>query len=527
MSTELDATDPSPGPAKTPNLVALPPLESTGQKVKKYFLSFLVIALLTVPAFILRQALDTAAIAMFYLLALVGIAVWLGRGPAIMASFLGVLALDYFVNPPYFSFTITRFESWMTLFLMLVESLVISTLAARLKEQVDWAEERAVFASLLSDLGPTLDESEGENLFVEKVERYLSRTVKGRAWLLLADENRIFKPGPASREEGPGWEPQAAQWCLEKGQKTGLGHGPFFNSKFLYLPLGAPSRTLGVVVFDLHYHRKTLAPHHITRLDSFVGQVSSALERNNLFLQLEARRIDIENEKNRSALLSAVSHDLRTPLTAIKGAASSLMGDWILLNPKTRSQLSRMIYDEADRMNHLVQNLLDMTRLQATAPQLKKEWQSMEELVGAALDRLKARLADRAFSLELQPDLPLVLMDGLLVEHLLLNLLENALNHTPEGTPIRLSVEKSGEMVELKLSDLGPGIKLGEEKAIFEKFIKGYHGSHGGAGLGLSICRAIALAHGGTIEAQNRPEGGACFTVCLPTGGRPPAIQED
>ena len=342
----------------------------------KHLWAFLVVAAITVPGFLLRGYLDTSTIAMFYLLGVLGIAFWWGLGPSLAASFLSALALDYFISAPYFSFAISNPQGWATLLVMLVESLVISALAAKSREG-------------------------------------------------------------------------------------------------------------------------------------------------------EMHRIAAENEKNRSALLSAVSHDLRTPLTAIEGAATGLMEGGDFLPAQQRAGLARMIYEEAERMNRLVQNLLDMTRLQASAPQLRKEWQSMEELVGAALDRLKKRLEGRPFALNLQPSLPLILVDGLLVEQLLLNLLENALNHTPAGTPVQLSVKDIGGVLELEVADGGPGVKPGEEKAIFEKFIRGQYSTQGGAGLGLSICRAIAEAHGGVISAKNRPEGGASFLVFLPTGGVPPEVKED
>ena len=527
MAPEIEKPGMQPEPEKVFSPLPHPSRETTGEKLKKYLWSFLVIAALTVPGFLLRQTLDTAAIAMFYLLALVGIAVWFGRGPALVSSILGVLLLDYFINPPYFSFAITRFESWMTLLLMMVESLVISTLAARLKEQVTWARERAVFASLLSDLGATLAESGGDRLFVDRIERYLAQTVGVPTGVLLADEKGNLEFSRSAEGISFNWNRDAARWCLQNGRKTGLSNGAFFLVKDLYLPLCPHAQPLGVLAFTFRDSRKALTHYQLSRLESFAGQLASSLERNSLFRQVEAHRIEMETEKNRSALLSAVSHDLRTPLTAIKGAASSLMGNPKVISDEARSQLSHMIYDEAERMNRLVQNLLDMTRLQAAAPQLKKEWQSMEELVGAALDRLKGRLSNRPFALHLQPGLPLVLVDGLLVEQLLLNLLENALNHTPEGTSIELAVKSSNDAMELEISDRGPGIQAGEEKTIFEKFIRGYHGNHGGAGLGLSICRAIAQAHGGSIEAKNRPEGGASFLVRIPTGGLPPAVNED
>jgi K+-sensing histidine kinase KdpD len=352
------------------------PINGREPEWKKYLWSFLVIAALTVPGFLLRQILDPSTIGMFYLLGIVGISFWWGRGPALTSSFLGALFLDYFIIPPYYNLAVANPQSWMALFVMLVESLVISALAAKSR-------------------------------------------------------------------------------------------------------------------------------------------------------QAEEHRVAAEKEKNRSALLSAVSHDLRTPLTGIIGAASGLLADKGDLSVEERIQLTRSIYNEAERLKQLVQNLLDMTRLEAGSLEPKKEWHSMEELVGTAVNRLIPRLATHPLSLDLQPGLQLVLVDGLLMEQLLINLLENTVNHTPVETSIQLSVRELDGMMVLEVADRGPGLKPGEEKSIFEKFIRGYHSGSKGAGLGLAICQGIVQAHGGNIEASNREGGGALFTVRLPTGGRPPDIQEE
>ncbi len=276
--------------------------------LQNYFWSFLVVAAVTLPGYWLRQTLDTATIAMFYLLALVGVAFWLGRGPAIVASFLGVLALDYFINPPYFSFAITRFENWMTLILMLVESLVISTLAARLKEQVQWARESEAFTSLLYNLGPTLVEKKDEDRFLKTVETYLNSSVGAKVSVLWWIPGAVSRPRflPAESRED-----EAAHWAFANGRKTGLGYGSYPHSQKLYLPLGSAPRVLGVLTVDFHDPRKSFSANQLARMEGFAGQVASALERHFLFLRAEENRISAENEKNRSALLSAVSHDLK------------------------------------------------------------------------------------------------------------------------------------------------------------------------------------------------------------------------
>jgi two-component system sensor histidine kinase KdpD len=356
---------------------------------------------------------------------------------------------------------------------------------------------------------------------------HLGEAVGARVKILLTDpRGRLIHPhnDPKLFSEED-WS--SLQWVLSNRLKTGRDVNRRSQADGIYLPLIASQGLLGILAFYFPDNRAALSGEQMVRLETFASQVALALERNLLSRQAEDHRISAENEKNRSALLSAVSHDLRTPLTAIQGAAGSLLANDKILTAVEKAQLSQSIYEESDRMNRLVQNLLDMTRLESGALHLKKEWQSVEELVGAALDLLKGRFSNHPLALKLEPGLPLVLMDGLLMEQLLLNLLENALNHTPPGTPIELSAQRSGENLELEVSDRGPGLLPGEENSIFEKFNRGSQPGKSGVGLGLSICRGIANAHGGIVSASIRPGGGASFLARLPIGGKAPDMKEE
>ena len=217
--------------------------------------------------------------------------------------------------------------------------------------------------------------------------------------------------------------------------------------------------------------------------------------------------------------MSSVSHDLRTPLAAITGAASALLGKDISLSTHGRQELVRTIQEEAERLNQIIKNVLDMTRLEAKAISLKKEWQSIEEIVGVVLNRLSERLKGRQVNVNVPDGLPLVPFDPLLIEQTMMNLLDNAIKYTPEGTPIDLRARMDGDSLLFDIADHGPGIPDGEEEKIFEKFV---HGAGGGIGLGLAICQAIIGAHGGRIWAENRPGGGAVFRFTLPVGQQPP-----
>jgi len=262
----------------------------------------------------------------------------------------------------------------------------------------------------------------------------------------------------------------------------------------------------------------------------FVALVISGLNQR-VLAQAEAAtraQLQVETEQMRSSLLSSVSHDLRTPLAVVTGAASALLQDGV--DAATRRELSETILQEARRLERLLRNLLDMTRLEAGAVVVKKEWQPLEEVVGSALNRLEEALAGRPLSIALASDLPLVPLDAVLIQQLLINLLENALKYTPAGSPleIRASAVKASDGapgVELALADRGPGIPAGQELRIFDKFQR-LSGAEGvGVGLGLAICKAIAVAHGGTISVRNRAGGGAEFRLTLPVTGKPPTLE--
>lgn len=249
---------------------------------------------------------------------------------------------------------------------------------------------------------------------------------------------------------------------------------------------------------------------------------SVAVERERLAEEAHRARMQVETEQLRNALLSSVSHDLRTPLAVVTGAASTLLEE--TLEPSVRRELTDTILQEADRLNRLVQNLLDMTRLEAGALRVRKQWQSLEEVIGVALERVEKVLGDREVATSLPEDLPLVPLDSLLIEQVLVNLLENAAKYTPPKSPIRIAARVVDAGVEIEVSDRGPGITAGQEVLIFEKFHRA-RSDERGAGLGLTICRGIVVAHGGRIWAGSHEGGGASFRFTLPIEGEPPKLE--
>jgi two-component system sensor histidine kinase KdpD len=261
-------------------------------------------------------------------------------------------------------------------------------------------------------------------------------------------------------------------------------------------------------------------PDQFHYLEAFANQTAMAIERTFLAEETQRALLKAETESLRNTLLSSISHDLRTPLSAITGAVSTLLQKDLAITKDSRVELLQTIHEEAEHLNRIMRNVLDMTRLESGAITLKKEWQSLEEMVGMVLSRLAERLKEHPLTVNIPDDVPLVYCDGLLIGQVLTNLLENAVKYTPPGTPLELSVKVMAFDVVVELADRGPGILPGDEERIFEKFVRG-HGVGRGVGLGLTICRSIITAHGGIIWAQNRPEGGAVFRFTLPLEGQP------
>jgi len=262
-------------------------------------------------------------------------------------------------------------------------------------------------------------------------------------------------------------------------------------------------------------------------LETFANQIALVIERAKLAEEAQRAQVQAETERMRNALLSAVSHDLRTPLTAITGAASSLLQEPGSLPPASRQELLQAIYEEANRLDRLVKNLLDITRLEAGAVHLQKEWHPLEEIVGAALTRLEGRLRGRSVTTRFPPNLPLAPLDGVLIQQVVINLLENALKYSPPTAPIELSASATPEAIVFEIADRGPGLPHGDEQRIFDKFYRAGPARESGVGLGLTICRGIIEAHGGRIWAENRPSGGAVFRFTIPLEETQPNVEPE
>jgi two-component system sensor histidine kinase KdpD len=320
-----------------------------------------------------------------------------------------------------------------------------------------------------------------------------------------------------------------AQWVADHDQVAGAGTDTLPNATALFVPMTGSQRTVGAIGVRPADAQRFLDPEQRRLLETCASLIALSLERDLSVLEAHRAQMQVQAEQMRSSLLSSVSHDLRTPLAAIGGAASSLL-DQASLTPDARRELLQSIVDEAHRLARLVDNLLDMTRLESGSLAPKRQWQVLEEIVGSALHRLRRELAQHPVQVKIPADFPLLLVDGVLLAQVFFNLLENAARHTPAGAGIEVSARLVGQQAELRVADAGPGLPPGSEQRVFEKFYRGAASTadgRRGVGLGLAICQAIVQAHGGRIQAQNRREGGAEFVITLPCPEQAPQVALD
>jgi len=488
------------------------------------------VALCSGLAALMQHQFDLSNLAMVYLLGVVVTAIAFGRGPAIVAAVLSVGTFDFFFVPPRYTFRVSDTQYLVTFAVMLLVAAVIGTLTARLREQLESARLRERRTAALYRLSHELAAcASARDVLGVAVDR-IAEVFDGRTAILLPDEHdRVaVSAGDVGLFGGGEHERAVAQWTFGNAQPAGLGTPTLPAARGLHLPLVGSERVLGVLSFQPADQGPLRDPDRLRLLQAFASQTAIALERCELAEAAERARTQAEAERTRSALLSSVSHDLRTPLAAITGAATSLRDDDARLQPATRHELAETISHEAQRLNRLIGDLLDMTRVESGALRARKAWHSLEEVVGAALVRLEPTLGDRPVRLSIPGDLPLVPLDDVLFEQLVANLVENAHKYSAAGQSIEISAALRDRWLEFQVADRGPGFAPGEEQHVFEKFYRGAAASgRPGAGLGLTICRGIAEAHGGRIEAANRPEGGAVFTVWLPLEGEPPAVERE
>jgi two-component system sensor histidine kinase KdpD len=488
---------------------------------QSFAMSAALCALTTLIATPLNERFDLANIAMLFLLAVVLAAARYGLGPAVAAAFLNVAAFDFFFVPPRLTFAVSDVQYLLTFAVMLAVGLITAKLTAGLKFQARVSSRREQRIRALYEMSRDLSGALLPEQIAEIAQRFAGIGFSARAAIVLADDdNRLHEPIAV-----PGGVPTVdlaiCQWAFDHGAEAGCGTDTLAGSSLLYVPLNAPMRTRGVLVLEPRHPRRLLAPEQRRLLDTFARLIAISLERVHYVNVAQTTTVQMESERLRNSLLSAISHDLRTPLTALVGLADSMF----LTEPGPTDQqagIANSMREEVLRMTAQVNNLLDMARLQAGAVKLNRQWQPLEEVVGSALKNSSQVLKGHQVSVHLPDVLPLLEFDAVLIERVLANLFDNAAKYTPAGSSIEVGAESLDRTVEVRVEDDGPGLPPGREETIFNKFERGQKESATpGVGLGLAICRAIVEAHGGSIHAENRPEGGARFVFTLPRGNPP------
>jgi two-component system sensor histidine kinase KdpD len=467
---------------------------------------------------------ELANLIMTYLLAIVVIAARYGRNPSVLASVASVAAFDFFFVPPYLTFAVADTQYVLTFGVMLIVGLVISGLTARIRLQADAARQREQRTAALYAMSRELAQTGAVEGLVRVAARHIGEVFEAQVTVFLPNADGELQPiqrqGECPVEQD---DATLSRWVFAHRQPAGLGTATPAPTRALYLPLPGHRSPLGVVSIRPRRRDTFALPEPLRQLETFVNQTALAVERARLAEEAQEAHVRAETERLRNSLLTSVSHDLRTPLATITGAATTILESGSQLDQPTQQELLESVRDEADRLNRLVQNLLEMTRLESGALQLRRDWHPIEEVVGAALGRLAKSLGARRVTLNISPDLPLVAIDDVLIEQVLVNLLDNAVKYTPPDSAIRIIVTATDRDVTVEVADRGPGLPKGQEGRVFEKFYRAAVDGRRGAGLGLAICRGVVLAHGGRIWAQNLPEGGVAFLFTLPLTGTPPA----
>lgn len=466
-------------------------------------------------------------IVMLYLLVIMIVASRFGRGPSVTAAFLSVASYDFFFIPPFYTFAVSDVRHTLTFVMMFVTGLLISGLTLRIRRQERQARSREQQTAALYALSRELAGAPDERQVAEALARHAAEVFQSPAAVLIA--GRSGAPETLARVGDVPYEAQeeaVARWVLEHTRPAGLGTDTLPGSRVMCVPLRGGAAALGVLALGKSTTDDYLAEdRHF--LDTYVRQAGMALERARLAEDAKAQALRARTEEMRSSLLSAVSHDLRTPLAAITGASTTLLDTSARVTEIQRRELLETICEEAERLERLVANLLDMTRVESGSLKVKREWIPLEEIIVSVLARLEPKLEGRNIRMDIPDDLPLISVDPILFEQVFVNLFENIARYTPEKSGVDVRGRAIDGHVVVEVMDHGPGLPKGAELQIFEKFFRGPHARAGGVGLGLAICRGIVEAHGGKLSAENGAEGGATFRIELPIVGTAPPIPVD
>jgi two-component system sensor histidine kinase KdpD len=471
---------------------------------------------LTVP---MLDHFDLVDITMVYMLGATVAALCLGLGPAVCASLANIAAFDYFIVPPRLSFFVTEPRYFVTFGVMLGVSVVIAKLVSAVRMQTTAAAARERRTAALYSISRELAVTRDAETMAAVAERHIAAVWQSPAVV------RVLHDGALSlRQSGSGNspDPTVCAWVVEHRRRAGLGAAQFSGDPSIYLPLLGSEGVRGVLIVHPSDPRRMLLPEQSQLLEALAGQLALALERVRLAEAAQTAQLAAERATLRNTLLASISHDLRTPLSAIAGAGSMMAHDSFPLDGHRRATLGRLIEDKARDMTELLTNVLELMRLESGAIEVRREWHVLEDLIGLSLRKNEIRLGRRRTIVDIPGDLPMMFVEGGLIVQLLSNLVENCTKYTPPDTEIVITAALAGSGMVITVEDDGPGLSVTDPDRLFEKFERGTpEGNVGGVGLGLAICRAVSRLHGGDIQVMPAQSGGARFTITLPVAPEP------
>lgn len=467
----------------------------------------------------IKNFLGTINIAMLYLLpVLLTGALW-GKRPAIISSAISVITFDLLFVPPLYSFTVNDIRYLISFLIFMLVGIVTGTLSARLKSQIDYSRQREKRVSALYSLSRDIAAVDKLAEVLDSIVRKVADTLDGQVVLLLPNKNGrlVLRRSSSPQAFLNDHERAVANWVFERGQKAGWGTEAWGTARGLYLPLSIEAGIQGVLGIRFHQNEKQLDPERIRLLEAFSNLAAMAINRIKLADEARQAHTLAESERLRTALFNSLSHDLRTPLASIIGAASGLLEDHReVYSPEARRDLLQSILQGAEQMNRFIGNLLNMARLESGMLKLNKDWCDIQDIIGVAAERLGTALAEHPLAIEIPENLPLVQAEYILIEQVLINLLDNAQKYSDPNSKIIITVRAKERDMEIAVANRGHSIPEEDLARVFDKFYRLSSAQASGTGLGLAICKGIIEAHGGRIWAENNGLGGVTVTFTLP-----------
>ena len=520
------------GEAAAPAETTAPTRRRSGFDLKAYAGTLAMVAVALGVGLILQRYLGVSVIALVFLTGVLASAITYGLWPALAASLVSTLAYNFFFLPPLYTFTISDPQNVVALFFFAIVALIASNLTARMRSQALAARQRAKTTEDLYLFSRKLGGAVTLDDLLWATSYQIALMLKVTVVILLPEEGTVavrsgYPPEDALDEA----DLAAAKWCWQNDREAGRGADTLPGAKRLFLPIRTGRGPVGVVGLASEREGSLLSPDQRRLLDALCDQAALAIERTTLAHDLDNARLLAETDRLRSALLTSISHDLKTPLASILGAITSLRTYSKAYDEAAKEQLMATVQEEAERLNRFIANLLDMTRLESGAVAPGLALVDLSEVLGSALKRAAPILAEHKVVMNLAPDLPMLRLDFVLFEQVLFNLLDNAAKYAPAGSTVELRGTRAADRVILQVLDEGEGIPPADLERVFDKFYR-VHGTdrrRAGTGLGLAICRGFVEAMGGTIRAGNRPDRtGAVFTIEMPVPeGEEPSAASD